>query len=941
MLNNMKFDKTKTDLHKLLKVILLICAVIIYDSALTYSESTAKAVNNLKPSGIIENWLILGPFPNPKASSDNLEKISRTGFSVDYLKTIGGESSVQISRDTEVAYLDESGNNVKVKSFEEESNRNGKIDFNHIFSENNNNLKIAYAFCWLYSEEDLKIYCYLGSDDSAKIWINGVSVYDKWLPEGRSLIREQDNFTAKLKKGLNPVLIKVENLTGEWGFLLEIYKETDHPLREDGAIKPDNFTLFKFKDYEKASILLNNYLWRFFSKRAINPNALFEQEYLTLSDMWLSDAYDPHTSKKIQHVHRDHLLTVKMDEEGYVHTHQHFSHCHNHGWPFPIWAQIYGGYEGYTYGWHFQDQGPGWVWQFKMVEKGSPNAGQSAADSWELVNVESLGIINSVWQLSSKGVSPTIISPKGVELDSFNSPYIQIRWKRTGKSNTLPYLEWKRDEDNDFNPKRRFYFEPKDEDFSSITGLYHTMIPVYKHPLWSGKIKRLKFVLAPGEKDVEFSIDSIFTNYDTRHTINNPFLILASWEYFRWTGDIDFLKKNMNRLRKALKYQQTVMGGLEYNHIRNQWIGHDGLPGWTHDKDGKLIIHPGHGIGNNYWDLMPFGWDDLYATSQYYKATLVLAELEELVQQNPGWGVPMGSEVMNPEILRKHASKIKRTANKKFWNQNTDRFYAAIDKNGNTHDYGYTFLNLEAIWYGLASGSHGEKIMEWISGKRLIPGDTSTGKDIYQWRFGPRTTTKRNIDWYGQAWTGPETIPWGGQVQDGGAVLGFTFFDLWSRLEILGPDDAWKRLMEILDWEEEVQKSGGYRNYYAAGKQGTTLQGGGTAGGIGIDHEFIESSLMPAIIPYGFMGLKPDGTQLIIDPKLPKACPEMKIENLQFQNYRLDITISKKVILIDLYDQPIDSINLNLIGNWNMTDTSKTGSKFEITDIGNYRFYKE
>ena len=142
--------------------------------------------------------------------------------------------------------------------------------------------------------------------------------------------------------------------------------------------------------------------------------------------------------------------------------------------------------------------------------------------------------------------------------------------------------------------------------------------------------------------------------------------------------------------------------------------------------------------------------------------------------------------------------------------------------------------------------------MEWIAGRRIVAGDTSQGADIYHWRFGPRATTLRNLDWYGQGWHGPESIPWGGQVQDGGAVLGFSFYDLWARLKVLGPDDCWQRLLEILAWEKDVQSAGGYRKYYEGGKRGTTLQGGGTAGGLGIDYEFYESSLVPSIVDLRF-----------------------------------------------------------------------------------------
>ena len=71
-------------------------------------------------------------------------------------------------------------------------------------------------------------------------------------------------------------------------------------------------------------------------------------------------------------------------------------------------------------------------------------------------------------------------------------------------------------------------------------------------------------------------------------------------------------------------------------------------------------------------------------------------------------------------------------------------------------------------------------------------------------------------------------------MQDGGAVLGFSYHDLMARLRHLSPANSWTRLQAILDWYREVQAAGGYRAYYKEGKEGT-LQGGGTAGGLGLD----------------------------------------------------------------------------------------------------------
>lgn len=388
----------------------------------------------------------------------------------------------------------------------------------------------------------------------------------------------------------------------------------------------------------------------------------------------------------------------------------------------------------------------------------------------------------------------------------------------------------------------------------------------------------------------------------------------------------------------ALHYQQTVMGGLQYNHIRNPWPGHDGLPSWHKDKNGGLTFHSGHGIGSNYWDILPFGGDDAYATNQYYAATLAMAEIEEAIHLNPGWNIPLGSIQFDPQQLCQHARQIKETANRLFWNKQNGRFIACIDQNGNKHDYGFTFLNLDAIWYDLASQDHAQKIVDWITGKSIVQGDTSTGTDIYRWRFGPRATTRRNIEWYGQGWWAPESLDWGYQIQDGGAVLGFTFYDLWGRLQILGPDNAWQRLMEILTWEKEVHTEGGYRKYYEGGKRGTTLQGGGTCGGLGIDYEFFESSLLPSVIPYGFLGMKARTNSLVIHPRLPKACPEMALSDMLYHNVHFNIRASNNTIELNIKDTPGEPIHLVFEGSWKRETSDWRGSSCDLNQTGVYCF---
>ena len=710
---------------------------------------------------------------------------------------------------------------------------------------------------------------------------------------------------------------------------------------------PPGFPRFTFTGHGEQSKLLSHYLWYHFHHRGGNGLTLFNKEYLLTSDIWMGNATPRGKGRTIQQIDRELLLGMQMDDEGYVHTHQHFSHAHDEGWPFPMWTQSDNHpdrVKGKTAGWHFQplEKVPGWVGDALRRWRAVEYCGEEAAGRWELHGLKSLGIENNRWRLEVTGASPMMVTPEGYAINAFDAPYLQLRWKQTaGESGRVPpYVEWLCAGDADFGPDRRVSFYPEKTPLSG--DCWHSIMTMHRHPKWRGKIERIRICPAPGQSEGQFEIDSFFTCYDTRHTINNPIFILASSRYFNWTGDLEFLRKNINRMRLALRYQQTVMGGLKYNRSRNPWPGHGGLAGFSKDSEGKATIHSGRGIGNNYWDLMPFGWDDLYATNQYYAATLAMAEIERAVDENPGWDMPLGALKLDAGELSRHAREVKQTANALFWNDEAGRFIASIDSDGVRHDYGYTFLNLDSIWYGLASEEHARQIMDWISGKRIVEGDTSRGADIYHWRFGPRATTLRNVTWYGQGWYNPEHIAWGGQVQDGGAVLGFSFYDLWARLGVLGADDCWRRLEAILEWEKDVHAAGGYRKYYEGGKYGTTLQGCGTPGGLGVDCEFYESSLVPSIVVYGFLGLeaRPGGV-LAIRPQLPRACPQMAVSNVLYRGVRMDVEAGPDVIVLNVRDEPVWALKISPDGRWKSEDAVRQEGVFAISSAGTYHFEKQ
>lgn len=643
---------------------------------------------------------------------------------------------------------------------------------------------------------------------------------------------------------------------------LVLFSALSHPVF--GAV-PDDFPHFQVTGQEKQMATLRELFWLHYP--GAGPKATLWDEWLPDTSLWPAVTTDNHANKMRQQWSQ--TLTARiLDPEGYVATHQHASIAHQLGWPFPFWNQ--------------GRRGCGWHFSFKdTVDEGWRPRDLSKPDGWTLDRARAIGLADDGWSLEVTNAD-ALITPPPWKIDTFEVPFLQLRWKFSGLKPLQPYIEWTTPSATNFILQRRMYF-----DLPSGDQISYTMVPMFRHVQWTGEVAQLRIGLG-NQASGTVTVQALFSQYDTRHNINSQNFIRGCGKYFWWTRDLPFLRANVNRMRTALHYVMKEHQAFERKAVYTGWVGHDGRTGLKRKADGMKEIVTGQGIGNNYWDLLPFGGLDAYATIQYYDAVRILAVLEREIRQNPWWQIPVGALSFAPEMLERHAEEVKAEGNRRFWNQERGRFVACLDVDGQGHDYGFTFLNCEAIYYDFATVEHARSIMSWLDGDRLVEGDTSQGKDIYFWRFAPRATTKRNVEWYFWAWNNPESIPWGGQVQDGGAVLGFSYHDLMARLRTLGPDNAWQRLQDILAWFDEVQNAGGYRKYYSGQRPGS-LQGGGTAGGLGLDKEFFESAMVPQIMLNGFLGFAPRGDGFRLDPRVPASWPELKIDRIRFHNLVLEI----------------------------------------------------
>jgi len=599
-------------------------------------------------------------------------------------------------------------------------------------------------------------------------------------------------------------------------------------------------------------------------QRAFSDCSLWDR-WLPMSTVWASE------EKRRQY--RASFLNRRIDVEGYVSMQQHRGMAHSEGWPFPAWQQSTG------VGFHFANHDDVWamqMFQLKALE---------SAEGWGIEGGEVLGIDPAAGlRIKAKEEVLKITTP-AFRCGTIVAPFVTLEWAARGlPPESQPRIEWLFEGETDWKAGRHVQFPPLRDD----EGLQYANVPMYRHPAYVGLLTRYRITIDQAA-GAEIDLKSIITAIDTRHPITNSNFVRGSCDYFSWTQDLDFLRQNMGRMRTAIRFALKEFSVREKKHVDVPWVGHDGRSGLAFGADGKKSARHGLGVGNNYWDLVPFGGHDGIATIYLFDALRSFSKLEGAIAKHPEWKVPADVEALDPEDLDRLNEGIRADFQKRFWNAETDRFNGWIDGAGRAYDYGFTFVNLEAIHYGLASSEQAKSIFSWLDGKREVAGDTSRGADIYDWRFAPRSTTRRNIETYVWAWSGPEDIPWGGQVQDGGAVLGFSFHDIMSRLKSDGPDDAWARLREILKWFQEVQDEGGYRAYYAKPGRGS-LQGGGTAGGLGMDQEFFESVLVPQVMLYGFLGFTPGPEGYSIHPRIPKGWPSVKVTGVRYRDEVLEIT---------------------------------------------------
>ncbi len=109
---------------------------------------------------------------------------------------------------------------------------------------------------------------------------------------------------------------------------------------------------------------------------------------------------------------------------------------------------------------------------------------------------------------------------------------------------------------------------------------------------------------------------------------------------------------------------------------------------------------------SNWWDQVAFGWNDAYAIALDYRAFRCAADLERRLGRQE-----------KAENYRRRADRIKAVYYATFYNPKTGVLAGWRSKDGQLHDYYFTFVNGIAVAYGLLTPEQGNAVMDRMQAK--------------------------------------------------------------------------------------------------------------------------------------------------------------------------------------------------------------------------------
>jgi len=375
------------------------------------------------------------------------------------------------------------------------------------------------------------------------------------------------------------------------------------------------------------------------------------------------------------------------------------------------------------------------------------------------------------------------------------------------------------------------------------------------------------------------------------HYTYNQIFILAVRNYLLTGNNVEIYQNGeyVHFLDAKNRYGQTIAGNLEkaMSYMLETLDGKSGILTINDPRNDGTVT----GVASNYWDVhRSFGFKSAYENSLFYGSLLAMADIKTYL-----------GAAEEAQYYTDLAALAKGEFNKLFWDEGTGRYITSVNAQGVRLDFGMTYVNFYACAYGVATAERAALIYDWIDGDRIIPTDTSTGKDIYgAFIYAARSntldisTTGAPYYWFDHNGALPCTEGtfggFGHQMQNGGTIFYISYYDMLGRINQVSANDGYQRFQSIMtEFHEDSLRRNQYMAFVQDGYQG---YGEYVEGVIG---EFPESGLVPLTFITGFLGLNVSGEGLVIDPHLPTAMKYAGIRSYQFGNRTYSIQVSTLV----------------------------------------------
>jgi len=189
--------------------------------------------------GFLTAWLVRGPFPCPQPKDR----------AIDYLRAEGGEFQPLTLKRFRTMTL-EPFPTEDASQWRAYVSSSYEVDFLRLFRPTRRVL--AYAATWVKSDRPRRVWFKLGSDDGVKVWLNGKLLHDN--PIYRGMRPDEDTFEGRLQKGLNFLLVKVDQGGGDWRFCLRLVDAAGEPIRDIQLVLPLRMSVEEIQNLWARSI---------------------------------------------------------------------------------------------------------------------------------------------------------------------------------------------------------------------------------------------------------------------------------------------------------------------------------------------------------------------------------------------------------------------------------------------------------------------------------------------------------------------------------------------------------------------------------------------------------------------------------------------------------------------------------------------------------------